>query len=76
MFDINHPDTCCKKSIKVSVSALRTLRATLEEIPQRRALRASQCVDITNRGFIGHLTSQATVVKDYDIDDDDVLLLG
>lgn len=76
MFDVNHPDSCCKKSIKVSVNALRSLRISLEEMPQKRALRASQSVDITNRGFIGHIDSQRVVLKDYDIDEDEILILG
>lgn len=76
MFDVNHPDSCCKKSIKVSVNALRNLRASLEEIPQKRALRASQSVDIVNRGFVGHIESQKVGLKDYDIDEDEVLILG
>ena len=76
MFDVNHPDSCCKKSIKVSVNALRNLRSSLEEIPQKRALRASHCVDITNRGFVGHMESQKVLLKNYDIDEDEVLILG
>jgi hypothetical protein len=33
-------------------------------------------VDITNRGFIGHIDSQRVVLKDYDIDEDEILILG
>ena len=35
MFDVNYVDSCMKKSIKVSVNALRSLRVLLEEAPQR-----------------------------------------
>ena len=76
MFDVNHIDSCSKKSIKVSVNALRSLRTLLEEAPQRRALRASQYVEMANRGFVEHIAKQKVVVKDYDIDDDEVLILG
>lgn len=76
MFDVNHADSCTKKSIKVSVNALRSLRTLLEEAPQRRALRASQYVEAANRGFVEHIAKQKVVVKDYDIDDDEVLILG
>ena len=76
MFDVNHADSCTKKSIKVSVNALRNLRVSLEEMPQRRTLRASQYVEAANRGFVEHIAKQKIVVKNYDIDEDEVLVLG
>ena len=76
MFDVNYADSCTKKSIKVSVNALRNLRVSLEEMPQRRALRASQYVEAANRGFVEHIAKQKIVVKNYDIDEDEVLVLG
>ena len=76
VFDVNHPGTCRKKSLKASTGALRALRQALDN----NGVEASKDEPIAstvriNGGFSNYLASQATE-RSYDIEDDEVMVLG
>ena len=73
-FDTSHPGTCKKKSIKVSANALRSLRQALNK-PQARVLQ-KQSDRMIKGGFTNYITSSASCDKNYDIEEDEVLMLG
>jgi len=80
-FDINQPGTCKKISIKVTANALRNLRDMLDEPGNDDAYEypARRNNNLQSRGFANHLDSsarKADKVKNYEIGDDDVMILG
>lgn len=74
IFDINHFGTCQKKAIKISVNALRNLRLSLDEVVVI-APKTYNSLSATNNGFVNHIMTKP-VVKNYDIDEDEVMILG
>lgn len=73
-FDINHHGTCQKKAIRISVNALKNLRLSLDEMSVAIP-RAYNSVAASHNGFVNHIITKP-VVKNYDIEEDDVMILG
>lgn len=73
-FDTNHPGTCKKKSIKATANALKNLRQALDKpqvsIPKKQSGR------MIKEGFTNYITSSASCHKNYDIEEDEVMMLG
>jgi len=75
-FDINQPGTCKKKSIKATPTALRNLRQALDE-PIIVSLPKTQKERKVNGGFANYMTTSSSKKnKNYDIEDDEVMILG
>lgn len=74
-FDINMPDTCKKKAIKATSNALRNLRQALEET-SAAGIMATTSERRVNGGFAQYLSSESAKDVDYEIGDDDVMMLG
>lgn len=74
IFDVNHFSTCQKKAIKISVNALRNLRLSLDEVVVI-APKTYNSLSATNNGFVNHIMTKP-VFKNYDIDEDEVMILG
>jgi len=73
-FDINLPGTCKKTTIKATPNALRNLRQALEE-PAMPVITKPVSSKV-NGGFTSYLTQTAETEKNYDIEDDEVMMLG
>lgn len=91
VFDVNMPGTCKKKNVKASTEALRNLRAALDgTLPPPSVEKEKPVITNANRGFSGYLSAQVadkncnldalllpqSGEKNYDIADDEVMMLG
>ena len=76
-FDTNHPGTCRKKTIDASTEALRSLRTALEDQSVGKAAGTERLVTGINGGFSDYVASTLRdEPKNYDIDDDEIMMLG
>lgn len=76
LFDVNQPDSCQKKTIKASINALRNLRNALEESTNILTAKVTHTIECKPKGFVNHIATTKPTVRNYDIDDDEVMILG
>ena len=74
-FDINQPSMCKKQSIKATPNALRNLRQALDAQSSMRQVQ-QRVGNSINGGFANYMSAPKMEDIDYEIGDDDVLMLG
>lgn len=75
-FDINSPGTCKKFTIEASVDSLRALRDVIEDINQPRVREAgNHARKPKNGGFTEYIDNRNNEIN-YNITDDEILILG
>lgn len=74
MTDINQMGKSVKKSVKASTEALRKLRQAMQEQPSSKMVNAKVCGNVRG-GFSDYLKARETA-RDYEIGEDDIMLLG
>lgn len=76
IFDVNHADSCKKQTIKASVNALRNLREVLDEASNTLIAKVTHSIECKPKGFVNHISTSKPIIRNYDINEDEVMLLG